>query len=124
MWRARDFEIWMFKWPNLIWSFPGPSNRAKAAVCKSEPWRNLNELLLLRAKGSYTTVEYRKWIEPQLKGSWRGSLAAAIAYIPGQLLNSAAVIYGHLARRGTHTGLLDLKASRFYFRNWFPRNGG
>ena len=28
-WTARSFEIWMFKWPELVWSFPGFSDDGK-----------------------------------------------------------------------------------------------
>jgi len=119
MWRPKEFEIWMFKWPNLIWSFRDVSDQAKSAVCKPEPWRSMLSLLLLRAKGRYTKDEYKTWLRPRFKGSWRRHLAALIAHVPGPLVNGAAVAYGVIAHRGIHTGIFDLKASRFYFRNWF-----
>ena len=119
MWRPRQFEIWMFKWPNLIWSFPHLSDYAKASVCDREPWRDWKVLLLHRAKGSYALEEYRKWIAPRTQGSWNGRMAALIARVPGGLANTIAIFYGHLTRQGTRTGLIDLKASRYYFRNWF-----
>jgi len=38
MWPARGFEIWMFKWSKLIWSFTGFSEGAKENVCLRQPW--------------------------------------------------------------------------------------
>src|SRR5262249_5397926 len=38
-WSARSFDIWMFKWPDLIWSFPHLPPGAKRAVCPREPWK-------------------------------------------------------------------------------------
>lgn len=29
MWTSRSFEVWMFKWPGLVWSFPDFSEEAK-----------------------------------------------------------------------------------------------
>jgi abequosyltransferase len=121
MWRPREFEIWMFKWTNLIWSFPGIGERAKAAVCEKEPWLNLRNLLLLRAKGSYALPQYKTWLQPRMGGTFRGTMAMMITLIPGALLNCAALIYGRLTGKGQHTGSIDLKASRYYFRNWIAR---
>ena len=118
MWRPKEFEIWMFKWPNLIWSFLHLSDAAKASVSPPDPWRKLSALLLYRARGSYTPDQYRLWLRQRLPAIWGRSLAASIAYLPGQLVNSLAVVYGIIARRGTNTGLMDLKSSRFYIRNW------
>ena len=39
-WLARYFEIWMFKWPGLVWSFPHLPDSAKSRVCHKEPWRS------------------------------------------------------------------------------------
>jgi abequosyltransferase len=119
MWRPKEFEIWMFKWPMLIWSFTSLSAAAKSVVCKPEPWRTLATLLLYRAKGSYTATEYHRWIKPRLKSFWLRQLSAAIAYFPGALVNIAAMLYGKATRRGVRTGQIDLKLSRYYFRNWF-----
>src|SRR6185437_1636511 len=49
-WRGRQFEIWMFKWPGLVWSFPLISAEAKSAVIPRKPWRNAAKLLLFRAR--------------------------------------------------------------------------
>ncbi|MBE0603332.1 MAG: glycosyltransferase family 2 protein, partial [Deltaproteobacteria bacterium] len=38
-WAARSFEIWMFKWPELLWSFKGFSDRVKSSVVPRDPWK-------------------------------------------------------------------------------------
>src|SRR5262245_44861131 len=54
-WSERTFEIWMFKWPALIWSFDDISESARRAVCAREPWRDLTRLATLKARGHYTS---------------------------------------------------------------------
>ncbi len=61
MWTARGFEIWMFKWPQLIWSFPEYSDDAKRAVCRENPWRSAKALFHHRAMGSYSSSEFHKF---------------------------------------------------------------
>src|SRR5205823_13927961 len=70
MWTSRGFEIWMFKWPELVWSMPFPES-AKAHVVAREPWRNPTRLMLFRAMGAYSRAEYRSLIAPRLKGRLR-----------------------------------------------------
>jgi abequosyltransferase len=119
MWKPRQFEIWMFKWPELIWSLPELGERAKSSVCARTPWRNMKLLALYRAKGSYALAEYRQWIQPHLGGTWGGFLAASIALVPGSILNCGALLYSRITGHSERTGIIDLKASRFYIRNWF-----
>jgi hypothetical protein len=34
-WTSRSFEIWMFKWPKLVWSFKDISSEAKRRVART-----------------------------------------------------------------------------------------
>jgi abequosyltransferase len=117
MWRPRDFEIWMFKWPDLVWSFGDISEAAKEAVYPKEPWRNLKRLFFFRAKGTYSLEDYEKWIKPRA-GSNRARLAAlAVAAVPGPLANAAALGWLKFVDPSHGRWLSDTRASRFYFRN-------
>jgi abequosyltransferase len=122
-WLEKYFEIWMFKWPNLIWSFGDYSDAAKLRVCRKEPWRRLKTLLLHRAKGSYTINTYRKWLKPRLESSSTRARSKAIAYLPGSIANLLAVIYLSLFSRGSGRllELLDLTISPFYFGRFLKR---
>src|SRR6266567_1547715 len=63
-WLGKYFEIWMFKWPNLIWSFADLTDAVKRQLCAQEPWRNFKILLHYRAKGAFTKREYTELLEP------------------------------------------------------------
>ncbi len=118
MWRPKEFEIWMFKWPGLLWSLPLPE-RAKAAVCPREPWRDAKTLLFYRAKGTYSSAEYRRWLASQVLTRRERLLARAVALVPGFVANLLGLIYCSVVHRGTGMALLELKNSRYYFGNVF-----
>jgi glycosyltransferase involved in cell wall biosynthesis len=58
-WTDRTFQLWMFDFPRLVWSFP-LGDSAKRAVTLREPWKRLKTLLLYRGKGLYSQKEYRR----------------------------------------------------------------
>ena len=116
-WLARYFEIWMFKWPSVIWSFTGFSDAVKSRVVPKEPWRNLKTLLHYRAKGAYTKREYAELVKPRLASRWAQGASRASAHFPGRIANLIFVIYYlifvNLPSRSLF--LLDLANSPFCF---------
>ncbi|MBI4423396.1 MAG: glycosyltransferase family 2 protein [Elusimicrobia bacterium] len=112
-WSGDWFDIWLFRWPSLIWSFDLP-DRAKARVIEREPWRNLRALTAARAKGAYSLREYRRWISPRLAWSRQRLLAGLIAVLPGMPLNAAAWLYGRLFKPGSRVAMADIRNSPFY----------
>jgi abequosyltransferase len=117
MWRPRDFEIWMFKWPQLVWSFDAISDAAKEAVYPKEPWRNPKRLFFFRAKGTYSLEDYAKWIAPRAASPLDRLVARAVAAVPGALANAAAMGYLKYVDRSHGRWLSDTRASRFHYRN-------
>jgi glycosyltransferase involved in cell wall biosynthesis len=100
MWRPRSFEIWAFKWPALIWSFDGLSDRSKSRVTPREPWRKLTWLMAFRAMGAYSPAEYKTYFADKRVG-FRGRfrLIAAAAF-PGRLANFLNVVLLALVGQG------------------------
>ncbi len=86
-WSRRAFEIWMFKWPRLIWGFPGISDQAKAAVCPREPWRRTGRIVTVKAQGCYTLEEYRQWLRPLDLGAAMRLKLAGLAALPDAPFN-------------------------------------
>jgi abequosyltransferase len=116
-WLGRYFEVWMFKWPNLIWSFTAFSGSVKSRVCRLEPWRNPKALLHFRGKGAYTKKEYAKWLKPRLTSRWARAISIATAYCPGRVANLIGFIYYSAFHRASDRSLflLDLAKSPFCF---------
>ncbi len=118
MWLGKFFEIWMFKWPRLIWSFTQYPDSVKVHVCAKEPWRKMRTLLLFRAIGSYTDGIYQKWLAKRIDSWWVRMVARAIALCPGFLANLFAIVYYRLfcRRPGRLLVILNLQNSPFHFR--------
>jgi abequosyltransferase len=120
-WTAREFEIWMFKWPTLVWNLRAPSDEAKAAVTSREPWRELARLVFFRGKGSYSLDVYAKWLRSR-SNSWLNRFAAyLLAITPGKLVNAVALFYLRFIRSDKAPGdiglgIYDLRQSRYYWR--------
>jgi len=107
MWTPRRFEIWMFKWPSLIWSFPEFSDAAKQKVCRREPWRKLKQLLQNRALGSYSVTEFRKFW-PSNTGKTLRIVAYLISIAPAKLINFILILKSCLSKKKKPVLLHDL----------------
>lgn len=112
---SRYFLIWMFTWPDLVWSLTTVSEGSKAAVCPREPWRKFRTLLHLRANGAYSIEEYRNWLSERFGPGWKHRIAKLIAKSPGSILNCLAIIRFYLSRRLPRMCLVNLRKSPFYF---------
>ncbi len=82
-WARRAFEVWMFKWPNLIWSFTQRSEPARSAVTARYPWQNPVKLLLYRAKGLYSWDSFRCLVMPAKRPFLEKIPALFTAVFPG-----------------------------------------
>ena len=118
-WSPRHFEIWMIKWPDLIWSFPNISDAAKLRICPRRPWNSFQMLLLMRAYGVYSLAEYNRFIEARLDSQWRLCMAKVVATMPGIIPNFLFVIYYMIIGSHNFIALHSLKTSRFYYRQYF-----
>ena len=117
VWLDKYFEIWMFKWPGLVWSFTDFPDSLKYRVCPKEPWRRATRLLHFRAKGAYTKMEYAKWLKPRFGTFWDRLMGWTSAHFPGRAANLLFFIYFSVFRRPSSRLLLlsDLKNSPFCF---------
>jgi abequosyltransferase len=92
MWSGRSFEIWMFKWPQLIWSFRHFSEASRTRVVTRFPFLSAKRMFFWRAVGSYSLSEYESYLHgaPPLR---RGLVQKLIARIPGRLANLICGVY-------------------------------
>ena len=121
-WTERIFEIWMFRWPELVWAMPF-SDRAKSKITPLAPWRNFKALLVHRGDGSYTLAGYRQWIEPQPAPGWYHRLAQLIAVLPPCAVWLFVYLYFRVAKphaRTLHYDWLHTATARQCF-GWLAR---
>ncbi len=123
-WRPKEFEIRMIRWPDLITSLAGVSERVRDRRYPSAPWRSLKSLFFYRAKGTYDISDYRRWVRPRVHRLHDRARGMAVACFPGVLANLVGLLYCRLPYRDSNVHLLDMKASRYFYRNWFKKAPG
>lgn len=107
MWSARGFEIWMFLWPRLVWSFAGFSVEEKARVCSREPWRKPAKLGVQRALGGFSREDYRRLYAEVPPGPTK--LAAwLVSGLPPRLANALAALACLCMPKSSRLNLYDL----------------
>jgi glycosyltransferase involved in cell wall biosynthesis len=111
-WWPRHFEVWMFKWPRLVWSFSDFSDSTKAKVCPRNPWLNPKTLFWCRAHGSYSMSEFRKYWPDDVAGLPR-ILAIAIGLFPGKMANALMLLYYSVTRKKRALTVYNLLTCRY-----------
>jgi abequosyltransferase len=109
MWTPRGFEIWMFKWPQLIWSFQGYSENAKRSVYPENPSDNPARLFYFRALGAYGIAEYRRYMYSST--GLKRVFAFAISRFPSRLANLTCIFLLFIFKRTSLMALYDLAHS-------------
>jgi len=112
-WTERSFDIWMFKWPELVWSFPDLSDDVKNRTTRREPWRLLKNLLVYRAMGAYSSRVYHDKVRNRIQGRGQRAVPSLVSMLPGRVLNFLGVVYFSLFHRQALMPLVDLMNSRF-----------
>lgn len=102
-WSEKSFEIWMFRWPTLVWSMPLFSDASKLRITPKEPWRSLKVLGVARGDGSYTLTNYRRWIAPLPATALQKLAYQIIARLPVCVVWLAVFAYFSIFRRQRRT---------------------
>jgi abequosyltransferase len=97
-WESRRFDIWMFKWPKLVWSFNNISNRAKQSVTYSEPWRNYRQLISQRILGQYNIQLYHQYLSSKRATILWKFCVFLIALLPKKVFVSMIYLYRIIKR--------------------------
>lgn len=123
MWSPRGFEIWLFKWPQLIWSFSSFSETNMMKIVPKEPARNLKLLFYYRALGGFKRADYFKFLSQFEKSPYK-VCAFLLSVFPGKLANLISIIYftsikrSHTEARMKVYDLLNCKNGE-YLRGFF-----
>lgn len=91
MWKPKSFEVWMFNWPKLIWSFKSFSDDSKKKVCLEYPFLSPRILFQNRAQGHYSFYEFRRYIIPACK--FFKIIPFIISVFPAKLANLIMISY-------------------------------
>ena len=98
-WTRRAFEIWLFKWPNLLRSFVHISEQSRQEYQKTQSWRRLRKIIIYRAMGSYSLKEYQKWFASASSSFWWKAVVLFIAVIPACFVKLFMLSYLKMAKK-------------------------
>jgi len=111
-WSSRSFDIWMFKWPRMVWSFEHISDYAKSCVCSSKPWMSLKSLVFQRSVNRYNRQVYRRYFKDmKVNIIWKFT-ALFIACFPRKIIIPFHYLYS----------VLKGPEARAAFQNLFPES--
>lgn len=92
MWTPRGMEIWIAKWPELIWSFMDFTDMAKSILCPRSGWHLAKRLMFYRAAGAYTGKEYGEIVSMKFAGLTRMA-SKLVTIVPVTVAGFIACIY-------------------------------
>ncbi len=113
-WSARYFEIWMFKWPDLLWGLQTIDDATRLRVVQRAPWKSWKKLLLFRAMGAFTREIYQTVNQRNRFDAGDQRRLLLLLLIPGWLVNLAACTFTYLFVKDRDLGLVDLVNSPYY----------
>jgi glycosyltransferase involved in cell wall biosynthesis len=108
-WTKRSFEIWMFKWPELIRSFTHISSRARKKFEPGHSWRRFGQVVVMRATGEYTMPDFDTWFPPQYPSRWWRVLVYLIALVPASFVNFLLLPFLRLAGKNSQLAVYCLE---------------
>ena len=112
-WTPRSFEIWNFKWPNLIWQSTRLSDSVKNAIVSREPWKRILSVLKSRAMGEYDLRAFNTWLAPKLNRK-ECITYFLIALIPRSPLNFTILLFCLIFKRSNPYTIYNLVISSSY----------
>jgi len=95
-WISRAFEVWMFKWPNLICSLEGVPEHIKREYQPTQSWGRLRRVIAHRANGAYSNKEYRRWFAAEDTSACWKIAVRLIAFMPKRVLKWLITLYLNL----------------------------
>jgi len=97
-WTPRSFEIWMYKWPNLLCSFANISEQVRQEYQKTQSWGRLKNIITYRAMGAYSLKEYQKRFASNDSSLWWRFIVLFIAVMPACIVNLFMLSYFKIMR--------------------------
>ncbi len=97
-WTARSFEIWNFKYPDLVWGLPALPDREKALVSVRHPWKRFLSIVKSRALGEYDIGVFNQQLAGRIDGL-HYPIYFLIAIAPQFFLNYSLLIFCLIFRK-------------------------
>jgi len=92
MWTPRSFEVWMYLWPKLIWSFVQFRETVRHRITVRHPTCSAKRMIWFRAIGAFGPREYADLLARDTNPRAR-SLARFVMGVPAWAANAALAVY-------------------------------
>ena len=111
-WASRSFEIWLYKWPNLLYSFTHIPEQVRQKYLLTKFWPKLKYVISSRAKGSFSLNEFQKCFSSKNTPLWWKMASFCIAVIPCSIVNFVILSYGKMMKKESRMAIYDLENAR------------
>jgi hypothetical protein len=112
-WMSRAFEIWLYKWPNLLYSFTHISELVRQEYQMTKSWQKLKYIIISRAKGFYSLKEYQKWFASKDSPLWWKMVSLFIAIMPCSFVNIVILSYFKMIKKESLISIYDLENTNY-----------
>lgn len=108
MWALRKFEIWMLKWPRLLWSFDAISEASRQRIVSREPWRKFKFLCVYRSLDAFNSEILKSLVSSNnVSYPWL-FCAKCIALFPVKLASRMLIKYYAIKGKAKNLNYYDL----------------
>jgi abequosyltransferase len=111
-WAQRAFEIGVFRWQNLLYSFTNISEQARKNYRPTPSWARLKNIIEFRAIGTYSLSEYRKWFASKDSPLWWRAVTSIIAVIPACFVNLIVLTYFKMLKKEARMDIYCLQQNK------------
>jgi abequosyltransferase len=92
-WEPRRFEVWIIKWPTLLWSFKTISAESIRNVTPKDPWRKFRTLMIQRSSGNYSVRIYKQHLSTKEANMLWKYCAIMIGLLPQNIFVALRYFY-------------------------------
>jgi len=113
-WSSKIFEIWLIRWPDLIWSLANFPDSVKNKICSKNPTQNWKSLFAYRSLGNYSISDYNEFIVKKTDNTISRVMPFIISIIPIRIANTISFIYSIIVAPVSRVPLFNIINSKYF----------
>jgi len=99
-WYGRAFKIWIYNWPNLIWSFSQFPDSSKLKIIPKYPTDQFFKLAYFKALGVFSILDFKLFPNPSnLKSKIKYYIVYLFVLLPRIFLRIPYIIYSYFFQK-------------------------
>ncbi len=113
-WGSKIFEIWLIRWPDLIWSLTNFPDSIKSKICSRNLSQNWKSLFAYRSLGNYSINDYNNFILTKTKNGMSRIIPFIISKIPIRLANILSFFYSIIVAPRSRVPFFNIINSKYF----------